>query len=262
MSTVRPLISVCIPTYEMKGLGASFLRQSFDVLARQTFKDFEVVISDHSQDDTIRNLCDEYADRLDIKYHRNTERRGSSSANLNNAIAQARGTLIKILFQDDFLFKDTALEEIVRFFDIKSDHWLITACEQTTDGVHFYRPFYPVYRDDIHISHNTISSPSVLTIKNEQPLLFDENLIHRMDTDYYKRLFDRFGPPKILNEINVVNRAGPHQVTHTLVTESVADAEFRYILDKYHVPFASYRIAQRALTKRINRFKRWLRHHL
>ena len=46
--TAQPKISVCIPTYEMRGFGAAFLKQCLDILKKQTFKDFDVVISDYS----------------------------------------------------------------------------------------------------------------------------------------------------------------------------------------------------------------------
>jgi glycosyltransferase involved in cell wall biosynthesis len=217
----------------MKGLGEGFLRQSFDVLAKQTFQDFDVVISDHSLDDGIENLCKRYADVLTIHYYRNAEHRGSSSSNINNAIRQARGTLIKILFQDDFLFHEKSLEEIVGAFDVGKDHWLVSACIHTKDGAHFFRPFYPRYNKMIHLGNNTISSPSVLTIKNDHPLLFDEALIWLMDVDYYRRCYDSFGEPKILNEINVVNRMGQHQVSNTVANKIIRKKEFSYELGKY-----------------------------
>ncbi len=39
---MKKLISICIPTYEMHGMGAAFLKQSFDMLKIQTFKDFDM----------------------------------------------------------------------------------------------------------------------------------------------------------------------------------------------------------------------------
>lgn len=243
----------------MHGLGEKFLRQSFDILTNQTFKDFEVIISDHSRTDVIKNLCDEYKGRLDIGYYRNLKNIGSSSANINNAIKKASGKLIKILMQDDFLYTNKSLEEIVQYFDMEIDHWLITACEHTTDGINFYRPFYPKYHDKIHIGRNTISSPSVLTIKNDKPLFFDEKLLQRTDGDYYKRCYDCFGEPKILNIINVVNRAGPHQVSNTMITESLQDTEYQYVLTKYHVKFPQLLILLRKIKKVIIRLKKMVR---
>lgn len=228
------LISICIPTYEMKGQGHVFLKQSFDILTTQTFKDFDVVISDHSKTDVIKNLCEEYKDLLNIHYFRNAENIGNSSTNINNAIKNAKGKLIKILFQDDFLYNANSLEMIVNNFDQKRDNWLITACEHSEDGITFYRPFYPKYNNAIYLGNNTISSPSVLTIINENPLLFDENLIWLMDCDYYKRCYDKYGKPKILNIINVVNRIGNYQVSNTIADKNLKDNEYNYILKKYN----------------------------
>ncbi len=227
------LISVCIPTYEMRGKGDLFLKQSFDILSQQKFKDFDVIVSDHSKNNIIKDLCEAYKNKLDIHYYRNTENLGNSSANINNAIKKATGKFIKILFQDDFLCGDNSLEDIVNNFDLEKDRWLITACEHSNDGINFYRPFYPKYNNKIHLGNNTISSPSVLTIKNEQPLLFDENLVWLMDCDYYKRCCDKFGGPKILNTINVVNRTGAHQVSNTVANDALRNKEYQYILKKY-----------------------------
>ncbi len=229
-SILPRLISVCIPAYEMNGRGHAFLKQSFDILATQTFTDFDVVVSDHSKNDFIEKLCKKYSDQLTITYLKNEYKRGSSSANVNNAIKNATGQLIKILFQDDFLYSRNSLQEIADNFNLTKDNWLITACEHTTDGNSFIRPFYPRYNNLIKFGKNTISSPSVLTIKNKNPLLFNEHLIWLMDCEYYARYYKKFGPPKILNKINVVNRIGSHQVSNTMVGKITKIKEFLYVL--------------------------------
>jgi hypothetical protein len=217
----------------MKGYGNIFLEKSLNILTNQTIKDFDIIISDHSKNNLIKDLCTKYKNELNINYYRNTENIGSSSANINNAIKKADGKLIKILFQDDFLFHNKSLEEIVKNFDIEKDNWLLTACIQSKDGVKFFRPFYPKYNNLIHLGKNTISSPSVLTIKNENPLLFDEKLLWLMDVDYYKRCYNKFGSPKIINEINVVNGIGSHQISNSIVNIFIKIKELLYILKKY-----------------------------
>jgi len=229
------LMSICIPTYEMNGKGYIYLRESFDILSRQTFKDFNIIISDHSKDGKIADLCTEYKDLLDINYYKNNYNLGNSSANINNAIKKADGKIIKILFQDDFLYSEASLEEIINNFDLEKDNWLITACIHSNDGVNFYRPFYPKYNKYIYLGKNTISSPSVLTIKNSDPLLFDEKIIWLMDVDYYKRCYNLFGNPKILNKINVVNRTGIHQVSNSVINIYIKIKETFYTLLKYKI---------------------------
>ncbi len=231
----RKLLSVCIPTYDMRGVGHTFLKYSFDILTRQTFKDFDVVISDYSETNLIKDVCDAYKGRLDIRYHKNTDPTGGMSANANNVIRQATGKLIKMLFQDDFLYDNKSLEETVKHFDMEKDHWLVTACEHSKDGVTFFRPFYPKYNKNIHLGNNTISSPSVLTIKNDNPILFDVKLKWLMDCDYYKRCYDAFGEPKIVNTITAVNRIGVHQTSSNEATEAIRRKEYDYILEKYYV---------------------------
>ncbi len=87
------MISICIPTYEQKGLGLKFLQHSLEVIAKQTYKDFEVVISDDSTyfaQAAIEQLCRKYPF---TRYFRNQTAKGISS-NTNNAIIHAKGDLI------------------------------------------------------------------------------------------------------------------------------------------------------------------------
>jgi len=227
-------LSICIPTYEMKNIGASFLDYSFSILSKQTFKDFEIIISDHSSNDEIKEICNKYSDLLQIKYYKNLNNLGSSSSNINNAIRYASGKLVKVLFQDDFLFNEDSLKITVSNFNIEKDTWLVSRCEHSTNGKTFIRDFNPYYNDNIHLGLNTISSPSVLTILNDNPLLFDEKLIWLMDCDYYKRCYLKYGPPKILNTVTVVNRIGEHQVTNSIVNHEIQRKELEYIKQKFN----------------------------
>jgi glycosyltransferase involved in cell wall biosynthesis len=228
----KTYMTICMPTHEMKNFD-KFLRHSLDVFVSQSFKDFDIVISDHSKKDGIKNICKEYSNRLNIHYYRNPKGPYTSSANLNNAIKHAHGKLIKVMFLDDYLYSKDSLQEIVDNFDLNKDKWLVTGSEHTRDGINYYMPFYPKYNDKIHLGDNTISSPSVLTIKNESPLLFDKRMIWLMDVDYYKRLHDKFGPPKILNKINAVNRTGDHQVSNTSAGKNIRGLEYRWVLKKF-----------------------------
>ena len=66
-------ISICIPTWEQYGRGVEFLKNNFEILLSQTYKNFNVIISDHSKDDNIKLLCDEYSNHFEIKYFKNEE---------------------------------------------------------------------------------------------------------------------------------------------------------------------------------------------
>ena len=104
--------SICIPTWEVKGKGIEYLEHSFNILANQSFKDFDIIISDNSQDYEIADLCDIWGSILDIKYFRNENGRGFIAPNLNYGLKKCTGKYIKILFQDDFLYDIDSLEII------------------------------------------------------------------------------------------------------------------------------------------------------
>lgn len=227
-------VSIAIPAYEMHGKGSEFLNFALNGIYHQSYNDIEVIVSDHSSNDNNKKVCDLWLDKkLNVKHVYNVENRGNSSANINNAISLSSGKYIKILFQDDFLCCADAIEKTIASLEQQSDKkWLVSACDHSHDGIHLYRPFYPRYHHDIHLGNNTISSPSVLTIKNENPLLFDNNLVWLMDVEYYKRLYTNFGEPVVLNKITVVNRTWNMQVSNT-VTNEIKEKELQYVKELY-----------------------------
>jgi glycosyltransferase involved in cell wall biosynthesis len=231
----KPYFSVAIPTYEMSGKGVEFLDFSFKKLYEQSFKDFEIILSDHSKEDGIRKLCEDWSAKLDIKYFKNEYKRGSSSANINNSIKQSSGKWIKLLFQDDFLYAADSLEKLFTHIENNKDiQWIATGCEHTKNGRTMYWPFYPSWAADIHLGNNTISSPSVISIKNTpDKLYFDEGLIWLMDVEYYKRMHTKYGEPSYIHDILVVNRIWKKSVTNT-VSEKLKQDELHLIENRYN----------------------------
>lgn len=227
--------SIAIPTYEMHGKGAEFLEHSFKILKTQTFQDFEVVISDHSKNDDIENLCNKWKNDLNIKYYRNYEKIGNSSANLNNAISKCFGEWIKIIFQDDYLFDDKSLiyhKILIEQHNVQD--WIASACESSNDGINVYRPYYPRWNNQLVYGVNTISSPSVICFKNrfDENLKFDERLIWLMDVEFYHRMEKKYGQPTYLNNITVVNRTWGKQLSHTL-SQEIKNNEHKLIEHEY-----------------------------
>mgnify|MGYP003652593536 CR=1 FL=1 len=181
-----------MPTYETFGRGCEFLEFQFEKFINQTFKDFEVVISDHSNNSDIKKLCERYSDKLSIVYIHNPLQRGSLSHNTNNAINNCKRKIIKILFQDDFLFD-----------------------EEITSGV------------------NTIGNPSVVAFRNlEDNVLFDEKMTWTVDLDYYKRMHNRHGVPKVIEDTIVVIRIWDRQLTN-LIPHGIKQKEEKIIRDRY-----------------------------
>ena len=64
-------MSIAVPTWESYGKGNEFLDDLFRTLEMQTFQDFEVVVSDHSKDDKLVDVIDEFQDKFNILYVKN-----------------------------------------------------------------------------------------------------------------------------------------------------------------------------------------------
>lgn len=227
------MISIVIPTYEMGDKGTFFIKKSLEYISNQTFKDFEVVISDHSIENEIKIICEEYP-FLDIVYLKNEVNRGSSSSNLNNAILNSKYDLIKFLMQDEYLIDKELLSDIVQCFQEKEVNWIINGCLNGPSPDDIRYEISPYYSDEIIYGKNTIGSPSCVSIRKTEDLeLFNKDLIWMMDCDYYKRLFDKWGYPKKLNtNSKVFINHHEFQLTNT-IPHARKTLEHEYLKNKY-----------------------------
>jgi glycosyltransferase involved in cell wall biosynthesis len=94
----KALISICIPAFKR----TDFLQRLLDSIAMQTFRDFEVIVTDDSPDLAVKTLCEQYKERLPLSYFRN-ERPLGTPENWNEAVRRANGEWIKIMHDDDWL---------------------------------------------------------------------------------------------------------------------------------------------------------------
>jgi glycosyltransferase involved in cell wall biosynthesis len=227
-------ISVVIPCHQMENW-QFFLKRSIESVKNQSFKDYEIVISDDSGVDD-RKLMEFLWNEIDIGPFTWAQRvKGElkgMARNSNRAIKYARGELIKILYMDDYLAHENSLQMIVDKFK-ENDTWLVTGCIHQDKTNQLTNPHVPTYSEEIYTGKNTIGSPSVLTFKRERGLLFDERLSWLLDCDLYKRYFDAYGRPKILDDINVV--IGLHDgQTSNLMSYADKSLEHGLVMGKHY----------------------------
>jgi hypothetical protein len=216
----------------MNGMGATYLEKSFGVLAKQTLDGFEVIVSDQSLNDDIKELCEVWQGRLNLRHYWNRDGERQASANTNHALKRARGAVHKVLFQDDFILSETALQEIFEAFDGLEAMWLLTGSGNTRDGQTIERPMVPHLTPKLHFGKNTVSSPSVLAIRASCEHQFDENLIWLMDVEFYARLWKNYGNPIILPETLVANRLHADQVSKS-IDRAIQKRELDYVRKKF-----------------------------
>lgn len=197
-----PKISIAIPIHDTTKT-AFFLSRLLKSLDEQTFKDYEIVIT----------------------------KEGAMAHNHNQAILRSKGELIKLMQMDDYFAHPEALQDIVDAFK-EEDQWLISACTHTLDGVNHFNPHLPSWNDRMYTGNNTLGGFSTLTIRNDHPFLLEEPLTWVVDCDLYQRYYNVYGPPRLLNSINVVVDVRLDRLTSTL-DDNLKQKEVDYLIRKY-----------------------------
>lgn len=98
MSTdLSPCVSIGLPVYN----GEPFIEQALDSLLAQTFKDFELIVSDNASTDKTEAICRDYAARdARIRYIRQPRNRGAVW-NFNFVLQEAKGKYFMWAAADD-----------------------------------------------------------------------------------------------------------------------------------------------------------------
>jgi len=94
---MNPRVSIGVPVYN----GAQFLRATLDSLLAQTYRDFELIISDNASTDDTGLICAEYAARdARVRYVRSDVNLGAAW-NINRLVGLATGEYFKWAMADD-----------------------------------------------------------------------------------------------------------------------------------------------------------------
>lgn len=217
-------VSIAIPAYANTSLEVQYLKESFDRIERQSFKDFEVVVADNSPNESIKDLCEEYCNKFALIYEKNLKHIGMS-ANSNFAMDMCSGEYIKILHHDDFLFSDYALEIISAALDSSGKEWLVNGFNHTYDCVNFFDSRVPTYPDHLLVGNNLIGSPTNVTIRNNDIEYFDTNVSTSMDHEWYHRLRMKYGMPYVVEETLTTSRQHDNRTTAKLNFDIVVEGD-------------------------------------
>jgi glycosyltransferase involved in cell wall biosynthesis len=98
---VTPRVSVVVPSYN----NASFIEATMDSILGQTFKDFELVVADHSSSDGTWERLQRYSVDPRVRLRR-TETGGGAPRNWERVTTEARGELVKLVCGDDIIYPD------------------------------------------------------------------------------------------------------------------------------------------------------------
>ncbi len=127
MST-NPFFSIVIPTFNR----LEDLRFTLFCIMRQSFKDYEIIISDNCSTDKTKEFIKEIKDKR-VRYYRNKENIGSIQ-NFKKALGYAKGEYIFFHGDDDFLIFESSLQDIfVKINKNKRGYIRVNYINQTPD---------------------------------------------------------------------------------------------------------------------------------
>ncbi len=99
MDRNKPTVSIGLPVYN----GEKYLKEALDSILAQTYRDFELIISDNASTDRTQQICQAYAAKdKRIRYYRNKKNVGGS-LNFNRTFELASGKYFKWAAHDDVI---------------------------------------------------------------------------------------------------------------------------------------------------------------
>ena len=91
----EPLISICIPAYKKP----HYVVRCLHSVLQQDYKNVEIILSDDSPNEDIKDAITQFSERLQIHYYHNQPALRSPK-NWNNALDKANGDLVVLMHQD------------------------------------------------------------------------------------------------------------------------------------------------------------------
>ncbi len=185
---MTPLISICIPAYKR----TDFLKRLFDSISIQTFKDFEVILTDDSQTDDVAIFCKQYEGSFKLSYHKNLVSLGTPE-NWNESIRKATGKWIKIMHDDDWfsdkeslgIFAEIALKSSGNFIFSSYKNVFLDEEQEVEISPTKFR-LRQLKRNPVSLlSKNIIGPPSVTLCRNNHNVFYDKDFKWLVDIDFY-----------------------------------------------------------------------------
>lgn len=184
------VISICIPAYKR----VDYLKRLIESIIIQDYRDFEVIISDDSDDNSVFELVNDFSDKISIRYFKNEKSLGFAG-NINLAISKAKGQWIKLICDDDWFASTDSLTQFAA--PIKEGNLFIfsayTNCFE--DNNRMAKILMPANVRNSIIKHpellfagNTIGPPSVTMVHRSIVEKYNEKLKWFVDLEFYIRV--------------------------------------------------------------------------
>lgn len=179
--TKRPFFSIVIPTYNR----CSDLEFALFCIFQQSFKNFEVIISDNCSSDNTRLVVNNYNDAR--VHYSCTNRTVGNAINIDRGIRLAKGKYVFLHSDDDFLFNPDSLmqihEEITKY---KPGYIRVNYINLSIDRKRIFDfKTNKSFQDNVYITKNESNKKIVSFILASDPyfisgIIFNNNFAQKM----------------------------------------------------------------------------------
>lgn len=128
-------LSIVTATYNRPEL----LERMIDSVLKQTYKNWELIITDDSTNDETKKLIEKYLDNPQIVYQKNKSNEGLPHSR-NRGIDVANGEWVTFLDDDDIYTDSIALQRVVNILKSNSSDWHVFN-RVNRDGISFTKYF-------------------------------------------------------------------------------------------------------------------------
>lgn len=215
---MNSLVSICIPTYNQTFL----LKQNLDAIAVQTYKNFEVIVSDDSPGNEVADLLKFYTGKFELQYFKNIPSLGSPG-NWNSVLQKAKGEYILLLHHDDKFGDKNALSSFVNGIS-KFD--FVFGRNESIDDISNNKPlpasYFNIYYSIpyLMIVKNVIGAPSNVLFNRNSLLSYDERYKWVVDMEIYTRLFEAGKKFNYIDQHLIVTGRHEGQITNKCINNN------------------------------------------
>ena len=232
-----PLISICIPAYKR----LNYLQRLFISIEHQTFKNFEVIVTDDSPDENVENFVKSYSNVFNVSYYKNIKTLGTPE-NWNEGIRNAKGTWIKLMHDDDWFANENALQ-IFYEATLKNPEcsFIFSGYNNISETKDFKETILLKWAGRILLKWSSlnlfkkqyIGNPSCTLIKKDIDLFYDNRFQWVVDFEFYIRCLKKVKKYYYINKPLINVGINEEQVTnYTFRKPEVEIPENHLMIDK------------------------------
>ncbi len=254
----KPFISLCIPTCK----NVEYLQRLLDSIVIQTYKNYEIIITDNSPDKSVDTLVKDFSIKLSINYYKNNPRTNMGE-NFNRVLQKASGKWIKMMHDDDWFSSPESLQKFADAALNTSGSFIFSAYNNVSLSGKELNKFLTKPKKEM-LEHNLLSlfysnvigHPSTAMHKKDDTVLYDPQFKWLVDIDFYIRYLLKHPGFEYLDETLINIGVDENQASNKYYKNpTVETPEYFQLLNKHAVKISDNKFVFHAFWLLVRKFK-------